>query len=66
MSNYGENKIEPYITKYKTIQLLNGVKHLSKTEAEGLKHIVCVQLNIEKSEDNFNIIEEGIKTYFSM
>ena len=50
--------------KFKTIQFINGLKYMSEKQVNDAKHIICCDLEIEKSEENFNIIEEGIKTYF--
>jgi hypothetical protein len=48
-----------------TMQMVNGVKHMSSKQVEDLKHIVCSDLKIEKTEDNFKAIEEAVKLYFS-
>lgn len=50
--------------KFKTIQLISGLKYMSEKQVDDAKHIICSDLQIEKSEENFNIIEDGIKTYF--
>ena len=50
--------------KFKTIQFINGLKYMSEKQVDDAKHIICCDLQIDKSEENFNVIEEGIKTYF--
>ncbi|WP_348825720.1 hypothetical protein [Flavobacterium aestuarii] len=50
--------------KFKTIQLINGLKYMSEKNVDDAKHIICSDLQIEKTEENFNIIENAIKTYF--
>jgi hypothetical protein len=50
--------------KFKTIQFINGLKYMSEKQVDDAKHIICCDLRIDKSEENFKIIEEGIKTYF--
>ena len=50
--------------KLKTIQFINGLKYMSEKQVSDAKHIICNDLQVEKSEENFKIIEEGIKTYF--
>ena len=50
--------------KFKTIQFVNGLKYMSKKQVSDVKHIICSDLQIEKTEENFNVIEDAIKTYF--
>ena len=50
--------------KFKTIQFINGLKYMSEKQVSAAKHIICSDLQIEKSEENFKIIQDGIKTYF--
>ena len=50
--------------KFKTIQFVNGLKYMSEKQVSDAKHIICSDLQIEKTEENFNVIEDGIKTYF--
>ena len=50
--------------KFKTIQFINGLKYMSEKQVSNAKHIICNDLQVEKSQENFKIIEEGIKTYF--
>ena len=49
---------------FKTIQFINGLKYMSEKQVDDAKHIICCDLQIDKSEENFKIIEDGIKTYF--
>lgn len=50
--------------KFKTIQFVNGLKYMTEKQVSDAKHIICSDLQIEKSEENFNVIEDAIKTYF--
>ena len=50
--------------KFKTIQFVNGLKYMSEKQVSDVKHIICSDLQIEKTEENFNVIEDAIKTYF--
>ena len=50
--------------KFKTIQFVNGLKYMSEKQVSDAKHIICSDLQIEKTEENFNAIEDAIKTYF--
>jgi len=50
--------------KFKTIQFVNGTKYISNSHLDYLKHIMCHNLEIEKTEDNFKAVEDGVKTYF--
>ena len=53
--------------KFKTIKhYLNGVKYLSQKQVEDLCHIVCYDLKIEKSEENFNHIKDACRVYFTL
>ena len=53
--------------KFKTIKhYLNGVKYLSQKQVEDLCSIVCHDLKIEKSEENFNHIKEACRVYFTL
>ena len=53
--------------KFKTIKYyLNGVKYLSQEQVEDLCSIVCHDLEIEKSEENFNHIKEACRVYFTL
>ena len=53
--------------KSKTIKhYLNGVKYLSQKQVEDLCHIVCYDLKIEKSEENFNHIKDACRVYFTL
>jgi len=54
------------IIKFKAIQFLQGIKYLSKQQVLDFKSIVCDDLNIEKNEENFNLIHEAIETYFNV
>lgn len=54
------------IIKFKTIQFINGVKHLAPKQIDNLKYIITHNLKIEKTEDTDKAIEEGIKTYFEI
>jgi hypothetical protein len=51
--------------KYKTIKTINGLSYLSKKQIEDIKHIICCDLKIDKTEENFNTINDGIKLYFT-
>lgn len=57
--------MDALIIKFKTIQFINGTKYLSEKQLEDLKYIMCHDLNIDKSEENFSIIEEAVKIYFN-
>ena len=48
-----------------TMQMINGIKYMSSRQVEDLKHIVCCDLKIEKTEENFKAVEEAIKLYFN-
>ena len=50
--------------KFKTIQIINGVKYISEKQVEDLGHIVCQNLGIEASEKNFAIVRDACKIYF--
>ena len=50
--------------KFKTIQFVNGLKYMSEKQVSDAKHIICSDLQIEKTEENFNVIEDAIKIYF--
>lgn len=50
--------------KFKTIKYMNGMHHIPNEYVDGLKRIVCRDLNIEYNETNFKTVEEGIKIYF--
>ena len=50
--------------KFYTIKLINGLNYLNSKQIVALQHIICCDLKIEKTEENFNIIYNGIKTYF--
>jgi len=52
--------------KFKTIQFINGIKHLPKSHIEIVQHHICNQLDIEKNDENFQIIVEGIQCYFDV
>ena len=53
--------------KFKTIKnYLNGVKYLSQKQVEDLCYIVCHDLKIEKSEENFNHIKDACRVYFTL
>lgn len=56
--------MEDTTIKFKTIQFINGLKYMSEKQVDDAKHVICFNLKIEKSEENFNIIEDAIKTYF--
>lgn len=50
--------------KFYTIKLINGLKYLNSKQIVALQHIVCCDLEIEKTEENFNVIYDSIKIYF--
>ena len=50
--------------KFKTIQFVNGLKYMSEKQVSDAKHTICSDLQIEKTEENFNVIEDAIKIYF--
>ena len=52
--------------KLKTIQFINGLKHLSEQQATDVCYIICHNLGIDKNEDNFNIVRDGLKLYFDL
>ena len=52
--------------KFKTIQLINGTKHLSTGQFNDFKYFVCYTLSIEKTEENFEIIKEAVELYFQI
>ena len=52
--------------KFKTIQFINGSKYLSEKQVEDLCYMMCHDLGIEKCEENFLIIRDGIKIYFEL
>jgi len=53
--------------KFKTVKhYLNGVKYLSSKQVDDLCHLVCHDLEIEKSEENFNHIKEACRVYFTL
>lgn len=62
-----KTKMESSEIKFKTIKhYLNGVKYLSEEQVEDLCYLVCNDLEIEKSEENFNHIEEACRVYFTL
>ena len=63
---YPEIKMEASVIKFKTIQFINGTKHLSEKQVEDLGYIICHNLGIEKCEENFAIVREACKTYFEL
>jgi hypothetical protein len=48
-----------------TFNLINGIKYLYPKQVEDIKLIVCSDLKIEKTEENFAIIQKTIETYFT-
>lgn len=58
--------MEPTTIKFKTIQYLNGINYLSEKQINDLCHLICVKLDIDKSEENFLIIKEACKVYFDL
>jgi hypothetical protein len=58
--------MESFTIKFKTIQFLNGTKYLSEKQVEELCHLMCYDLNIEKTEENFNHIKEACRIYFTL
>lgn len=54
------------IIKYKTIQRINGTKHISDKGIEELCFIVCHDLGIEKCEENFIHIRDACKIYYNL
>lgn len=52
------------LIKFHTMKLVNGMKYISKPQVEGLKHIVCSDLKVEKTERNFEAVEQAIDLYF--
>lgn len=50
--------------QFATIKLINGIKHLSEGMANNVRNLVCHDLNIPQSQENFNIINEAIECYF--
>jgi hypothetical protein len=58
--------MDPSTIKFKTIQFINGTKHLSKNQVEDLCFLMCHNLGIEKVEENFAHIREACKVYFDL
>jgi hypothetical protein len=52
--------------KMHTIKQINGIKHLPGEMVEGCKDDVRRTLGLEDTEENNRIIQEAIKTYFSI
>ena len=50
--------------KFKTIQLINGIKYLSTDQFDDFKYYACHRLGIEKTEENFEVIKEAVELYF--
>ena len=57
-------KINKNTIKFETIKYINGVKYLSPQQRLDVKYLVCSQLNIDKVESNFEIIQIAINNYF--
>jgi hypothetical protein len=55
----------PATIKFKTIQFINGLGYMNVSQIENVQHIMCRNLNIDKSKENFNLIKEAITTYFN-
>ena len=50
--------------KFYTIKFINGTKYLSKSQINDLQHIICTNLSLDKTSENFKIIEDAIEIYF--
>lgn len=54
----------PSEIKFNTIKLINGIKYMTKNQAEDCKAYVRHSLKLEDVDENNNAIEEAIKIYF--
>ena len=52
--------------KFKTIQEINGIQHMSKKQVDDLKYGMCYKFKLEWSDEHFNAVEEAVKLYFDM
>lgn len=52
----------PIDIKFKTIQLISGIKHISESQF----CIICEEISIEKTEENFGYIREACELYFNL
>lgn len=52
--------------KFKTIQLLNGIKYMSKGQFEDFKYYICHILEIEKTDHNFDVIREAVDIFMNI
>lgn len=50
--------------QFRVLQFLNGIKYLNYEHVHGVKCIMCHNLGIEKTEENFQIIDDAIHIYF--
>ena len=58
--------MEAYMIKPETIKCINGMSYLYSNQVKDLKHIICDDLKIDKTEEKFKAVQDGIDAYFRM
>jgi hypothetical protein len=51
--------------KFHTIKYVMGIGNIPKDYVGVVQNIMCDNLGIEKTEENFSTIKEGVETYFN-
>jgi hypothetical protein len=66
MEGFTESEMQESRIKLKAMHLLNGVKYLSEQQVTHLCYVVCHELGVEKTEENFNHVKDACKIYFDL
>jgi hypothetical protein len=66
MHGFKEDEIQASTIKLKAMQVLNGVKYLSEEQVTQLCYVVCHELGVEKTEENFKHVKDACKIHFDL